>query len=92
VALRPVLFDVDHIQVSYPTDKYDNVKSSFIGNEKVCTDQFSTLTNIAGNIDKQGITGLRGQKVRGEVKWNECIKIDMKRLGLVKDDAHNRDK
>jgi len=24
--------------------------------------------------------------------WNECVKVDMKRLGLVKDDAHNRGK
>jgi len=24
--------------------------------------------------------------------WNECVKVDMKRLGLVKDDAHNREK
>jgi len=23
---------------------------------------------------------------------NECVKVDLKRLGLVKDDAHNRDK
>jgi len=24
--------------------------------------------------------------------WNECVKVGMKRLGLVKDDAQNRDK
>jgi len=24
--------------------------------------------------------------------WNECVKVDMKRFDLVKDDAHNRDK
>jgi len=24
--------------------------------------------------------------------WNESVKINMKRLGLVKGDAHNRDK
>jgi len=24
--------------------------------------------------------------------WNECVKDDIKKLGLVKDDAHNRDK
>jgi len=23
--------------------------------------------------------------------WDECVKVDMIRLGLVKDDAHNRD-
>jgi len=24
--------------------------------------------------------------------WNECLKVDMKKLGLVKDDARNREK
>jgi len=31
-------------------------------------------------------------KGRGRKTWNECGKVDMKRLGLVKDDAHNPDK
>jgi len=28
-------------------------------------------------------------KGRGRMTWNECVKVDMKRLGLVKDDAQN---
>jgi len=24
--------------------------------------------------------------------WNKCVKVDMRRFCLVKDDAHNRDK
>jgi len=24
--------------------------------------------------------------------WNECVKVDMKKLGFGEDDAHNRDK
>jgi len=38
---------------------------------------------------------LSAQRVKGEVEicgMSVCVKIDMKRLGLVKDDAHNRDK
>jgi len=31
-------------------------------------------------------------KGKGRKTWNECVKVDMKRLGLVKDDAHNRKK
>jgi len=31
-------------------------------------------------------------KGRGRKTWNECMKVDMIKLGLVKDDAHNRDK
>jgi len=31
-------------------------------------------------------------KGRGQKVWNECVKVDMKRLGLFKDNAHNRDK
>jgi len=31
-------------------------------------------------------------KGRGRMTWNECVKVDMKRLGCVEDDAHNRDK
>jgi len=34
----------------------------------------------------------KGTKGRGRMTWNECVKVDRKRLGLVKDDAHNRDK
>jgi len=30
-------------------------------------------------------------KRRGRKMWNECVKVDMQWLGLVKDDAHNRD-
>jgi len=32
------------------------------------------------------------KKGRGRKTWNECVKVDMKRLGLVKDDAYSRDK
>jgi len=28
-------------------------------------------------------------KGRGRKTWNEGVKVDMKRCGLVKDDAHN---
>jgi len=31
-------------------------------------------------------------KKRSRKTWNECVKVDMKRLGLVKNDARNRDK
>jgi len=31
-------------------------------------------------------------KGRGRKMWNEFVKIDMEKLGLVKDDAHNRGK
>jgi len=31
-------------------------------------------------------------KGRGRKTWNECVKVDMKRQGSVKDDAYNRDK
>jgi len=31
-------------------------------------------------------------KGRGRMTWNECVKIEMKRLGLVKEDAQNRNK
>jgi len=34
----------------------------------------------------------KGSKGRGRKTWNERVKVDTKRLGLVKDDAHNRDK
>jgi len=29
---------------------------------------------------------------RGRKMWNECVTVNIKRLDLVKDDAHNRDK
>jgi len=31
-------------------------------------------------------------KWRGRTTWNECVKVDMKWLGFIKDDAHERDK
>jgi len=31
-------------------------------------------------------------KGRSRKTWIECVKVDMKRFGLVKEDAHNRDK
>jgi len=31
-------------------------------------------------------------KGRGRITWNECVKVDMKWLGLVKDGARNGDK
>jgi len=31
-------------------------------------------------------------KGRGRKTWNECVKVVLKMLGLVKDDDHNRDK
>jgi len=37
------------------------------------------------------ITGYGDQEYGGGRLWNECVKIDIKRLGLVKDDAHNQD-
>jgi len=30
--------------------------------------------------------------MRGRKTWSEFVKVDIKRLGLVKDDAHNPDK
>jgi len=33
--------------------------------------------------------GDRGDTVRGRKTSKECVKVDIKRLGLVKDDAHN---
>jgi len=37
---------------------------------------------------------MRGTKSkgRGRKTWNECVKVDIKKLGLVKDVAHNRDR
>jgi len=30
-------------------------------------------------------------KGRSRNMWNECVKVHMNRLGLINDDAHNRD-
>jgi len=37
---------------------------------------------------------VEGTKSKGSVRimWNECLKVDMKRLGLVKEDARDQDK
>jgi len=42
------------------------------------------------NNNKTQIEGPKG-KGRGRNAMNECVKVDMKRYGLVRDDAHNRD-
>jgi len=36
---------------------------------------------------------VEGTKIKGRVikTWNECVKVDMQRFGLVKDDAHIQD-
>jgi len=31
-------------------------------------------------------------KKRGRKTWNACVKVDMKRVGLIKKDAHNGDR
>jgi len=31
-------------------------------------------------------------KVTGRMTWNECVKVDMNKLGLVKEDAQNRNR
>jgi len=33
---------------------------------------------------------LNVEETKSRKTWNECVKVDMKRFGLVKDDAHNR--
>jgi len=38
---------------------------------------------------------LEGQRLRGEIErsgTSVCVKVEMKMIGSVKDDAHNRDK
>jgi len=41
----------------------------------------------------QGIVGWGDKEIgeggRGRKTWNECVKVDMNRLGLVKDGVHN---
>jgi len=50
-------------------------------------DKSDSVYRHAGNYK------LKGQRVRREVeRCGMSVKVDMKRLGLVKDDAHNRDK
>jgi len=52
------------------------------------------------NLQPYGIHNLSIRKVHAEgtksmgrdkKTWNECVTVDMNRLGLVKVDAHNRD-
>jgi len=39
--------------------------------------------------DSEQVEGPK-RNVRGKKTWNECVKVDMKKLGLVKDNAQNR--
>jgi len=45
------------------------------------SDWVSTCTELQ-------VEGTKGNE-RSRRTWNECVKVDMKRLGLVKDDDHN---
>jgi len=51
----------------------------------VCTHKY--YIRIFLNLKAEG-TKIKG---RGRKTWNECVKIDMKRLGLVEYDARNQD-
>jgi len=63
--------------------------------DKDGTGMWSVNTRLTG-YRVQGITSckLMGQRAKGELERNRTsvVKVEMKRLGLVKEDAHNRDK
>jgi len=55
------------------------------------------ILNVKLRVTKYRHVGnyrLRGEKSkrRGSKNMNECVKVDMKRIGLVEDDVHNREK
>jgi len=65
------------------------------------TTQIPTLifTHVERKDNSDWLSAWRGllvegtkTKGRGRKTWNEWMKVDMNRLGLVKNDAHNRDK
>jgi len=43
-------------------------------------------------VGMQGIAGSGDKNGRGRKTWNECVKVHMKRLGLINNNAHNREK
>jgi len=53
-----------------------------MGNRTVLAVLLNTVNHSYNNLPKG----------RGRNTWNECVKVEKKMLGLVKDDAHNREK
>jgi len=49
---------------------------------------YSRMKFNFGSLSTSPLTLTKG-KGRSRKTWNECVKIHMESLGLVKDDAHN---
>jgi len=47
---------------------------------------FDYLPKVLYTLSQVGGTKTKG---RDRETWNECVKVDMKRLGFVQDVAHN---